>query len=172
MRRLGLLLVSMLIAMPVSAKTLDWHGTMDLEMWAGRGATLQGSGVATVDDVPVTRSGGDVVVQPATEPDERLARAVELGEQLTAMESRLVTLQVVEHPFPDHHRFQEQELEFGDQLPVMMTEKDAVKCLGFAQTHHWYVPVRAELDMVCQEKMLSLLERILDGASSVTSAVQ
>ena len=50
MRRLGLLLVSMLIAMPVSAKTLDWHGTMDLEMWAGRGATLQGSGVATVND--------------------------------------------------------------------------------------------------------------------------
>jgi hypothetical protein len=50
MRKLVLLLGSMLLAVPAGAKTLDWHGTMDLEMWAGRGATLFGSGVATVND--------------------------------------------------------------------------------------------------------------------------
>jgi tetraacyldisaccharide 4'-kinase len=32
-----------------------------------------------------------------------------------------------------------------DGKPVLMTEKDAVKCRAFAQAHWWSVPVRAEL---------------------------
>ena len=36
-------------------------------------------------------------------------------------------------------------LAFGDGLPVLMTEKDAVKCTAFATDLHWCVPVRAEL---------------------------
>ena len=50
MRRLILLLSSVLIAGQAGAKTLDWHGTMDLELWGGSSITLQGSGVATVND--------------------------------------------------------------------------------------------------------------------------
>ena len=52
---------------------------------------------------------------------------------------------VIEHAFPDHHAFIAADLEFGDDLPVLMTDKDAVKCRGFAQPHWWRVPVRAEL---------------------------
>lgn len=37
------------------------------------------------------------------------------------------------------------DLRFGDDLPVLMTEKDAIKCQGFAQPHWWSVPVRAVL---------------------------
>lgn len=48
-------------------------------------------------------------------------------------------------PFPDHHRFTRAELDFGDGLPVLMTEKDAVKCASFAGADRWYVPVAAEL---------------------------
>ena len=55
-------------------------------------------------------------------------------------------LQVIPHVFPDHHAYSQDEIEFGDGLPVLMTEKDAVKCRRFARAHHWYVPVRAELD--------------------------
>ena len=55
-------------------------------------------------------------------------------------------LKVVPHPFPDHHAFRAEELEFGDGLPVVMTEKDAVKCRRFAQPRHWVLPVRAALD--------------------------
>ena len=54
-------------------------------------------------------------------------------------------LDVVPHPFPDHHAFMPADLTFGDDLPVLMTEKDAVKCWAFAQPHWWSVPVRAEL---------------------------
>ncbi len=54
-------------------------------------------------------------------------------------------LEVLEHPFPDHHRFVAADLEFDDELPVLMTEKDAVKCETFAPPHAWVVPVTAEV---------------------------
>jgi tetraacyldisaccharide 4'-kinase len=52
-------------------------------------------------------------------------------------------LEVVEHPFGDHHPFVASDLEFGDGAPVLMTEKDAVKCRAFANERLWYVPVTA-----------------------------
>ena len=55
-------------------------------------------------------------------------------------------LEVVPHPFADHHRFEPADLEFGDDAPVVMTEKDAVKCAPFAQPRFWVLPVHAELD--------------------------
>lgn len=70
-------------------------------------------------------------------------------------------LNIVEHPFPDHHRFRAEDLRFADDLPVIMTEKDAVKCRGFAESHHWYVPVTARLDADCQQRLQRLLMNIL-----------
>jgi tetraacyldisaccharide 4'-kinase len=55
-------------------------------------------------------------------------------------------VQVVPHPFPDHHPFRAPDLEFGDDAPVLMTEKDAVKCKRFARPAHWILPVRAVPD--------------------------
>jgi tetraacyldisaccharide 4'-kinase len=52
-------------------------------------------------------------------------------------------IRLVMHPFPDHHPFTQGDLDFGDGLPVLMTEKDAVKCRAFAAAHHWVVPVEA-----------------------------
>jgi len=49
------------------------------------------------------------------------------------------------HDFPDHHRFKPQHLDFDSGLPVFMTEKDAVKCTGWAPENFWYVPVIAQL---------------------------
>jgi tetraacyldisaccharide 4'-kinase len=54
-------------------------------------------------------------------------------------------LQVVEHAFADHHAFVREDLAFGDEKAVLMTEKDAVKCMTFAADQHWYVPVTAQL---------------------------
>ncbi|MGH8732303.1 MAG: tetraacyldisaccharide 4'-kinase, partial [Burkholderiales bacterium] len=53
---------------------------------------------------------------------------------------------VIPHPFPDHHPFAAGDLEFGDAAPVLMTEKDAVKCKRFAKPAHWVLPVRAVPD--------------------------
>jgi tetraacyldisaccharide 4'-kinase len=53
-------------------------------------------------------------------------------------------LTIYEHPLPDHHAFRSGDLNFGDSLPILMTEKDAVKCVAFADERCWYVPVTAE----------------------------
>ena len=45
------------------------------------------------------------------------------------------------HEFADHHQFSAADVDFSDQLPVIMTEKDAVKCSEFANYQFWYLPV-------------------------------
>src|SRR4029079_18386470 len=52
-------------------------------------------------------------------------------------------IKVAPHPFPDHHAFKPRDLEFGDGLPVLMTEKDAVKLRHAAQPDWWGLPVTA-----------------------------
>jgi tetraacyldisaccharide 4'-kinase len=49
------------------------------------------------------------------------------------------------HPFADHHAFTRDDFTFADGCPVLMTDKDAVKCLPFARANWWRVPVRAVL---------------------------
>jgi tetraacyldisaccharide 4'-kinase len=68
-------------------------------------------------------------------------------------------LQVVEHAFADHHPFVEYDLEFDDTAPVIMTEKDAVKCRRFSKANHWYLPVEANLPKSFGVQLLNLLER-------------
>ena len=55
-------------------------------------------------------------------------------------------VRVMPHPFPDHHGFAPEELEFGDALPVIMTEKDAVKLRRAPRENWWVLPVSAKLD--------------------------
>ena len=66
-------------------------------------------------------------------------------------------LTIIRHPFPDHHPFREEEIRFPDDAPVLMTEKDAVKCERFAGARHWYVPVEAELSSELEAGLLSVL---------------
>jgi tetraacyldisaccharide 4'-kinase len=64
-------------------------------------------------------------------------------------------LEVLEHAYPDHHAFSAEELAFADQLPVLMTEKDAVKCARFANARLWYVPVAAQFSDADARELLS-----------------
>lgn len=59
------------------------------------------------------------------------------------------------HPFADHHEFSSADINF-DGEPVLMTEKDAVKCRYLADSQHWYLPVDATLseDFVATLKQL------------------
>ncbi|MFT5208679.1 MAG: subfamily B ATP-binding cassette protein MsbA [Flavobacterium sp.] len=58
--------------------------------------------------------------------------------------------EVIEHAFSDHHQFSLTDVSFGDSLPVIMTEKDAVKCrlLSTSLVHDdfWYLSVDVEVD--------------------------
>jgi tetraacyldisaccharide 4'-kinase len=55
-------------------------------------------------------------------------------------------LKPVPHPFPDHYPFRAADLEFGDEAPVLLTEKDAVKLRHTARPNWWVLPVTARLD--------------------------
>jgi tetraacyldisaccharide 4'-kinase len=55
-------------------------------------------------------------------------------------------IQVIAHALPDHARLRADDISFADDLPVLMTEKDAVKCTEIAGPHHWYVPVSVVFD--------------------------
>ena len=58
---------------------------------------------------------------------------------------RSAGIAVVEHAFADHHRFCPRDLRFGDDLAVLMTEKDAVKCQPFANERCFALAVDAVL---------------------------
>jgi tetraacyldisaccharide 4'-kinase len=66
---------------------------------------------------------------------------------------------VVPHAFDDHHRYQASDFEFGSRLPVLMTEKDAVKCGALANDDFYGVPVRAELPEAFWVALLSKLHK-------------
>lgn len=59
---------------------------------------------------------------------------------------RDLDIQVIEHPFADHHYFKSDDLNFAGDYPIVMTEKDAVKCRSLALENLWYLRVSAEVD--------------------------
>ncbi|HKE45592.1 MAG TPA: tetraacyldisaccharide 4'-kinase [Steroidobacteraceae bacterium] len=71
-------------------------------------------------------------------------------------------LNLVPHPLPDHHAYARTDLEFGDSLPILMTQKDAVKCARFAERRQWYVPVDA---VFSDEDAQQLLNMVLDAVA-------
>jgi tetraacyldisaccharide 4'-kinase len=66
-------------------------------------------------------------------------------------------------PFPDHHAYRPADLAFAGGGPLLMTEKDAVKCLPFAGPDHWSVPVEARLPAEFGEYLLTLLKDTCNG---------
>lgn len=67
------------------------------------------------------------------------------------------------HPFPDHYVFTADDLQFNDDKPLLMTEKDAVKCVKFAQANFWYLPVTAQLPAAFSQQLLTLLKQKSHG---------
>jgi tetraacyldisaccharide 4'-kinase len=54
-------------------------------------------------------------------------------------------IDIIEHAFPDHHNFVPEDLHFSDAIPVVMTEKDAVKCSAFAKKNMYALRVQMAL---------------------------
>jgi tetraacyldisaccharide 4'-kinase len=66
-------------------------------------------------------------------------------------------LACIRHDFPDHFAFRRQDVDFGDAFPVLMTEKDAVKCKAFAGEKLWAVPIEADVDSAFAARLIELL---------------
>lgn len=72
---------------------------------------------------------------------------------------RGLDIAVVPHAFADHHRYRAEDLRFGSDLPVLMTEKDAVKCATIQSERCYSVPIRAELP---EAFWVALLDRLCE----------
>jgi tetraacyldisaccharide 4'-kinase len=49
------------------------------------------------------------------------------------------------HAFPDHHHYVANDIAFEDADAILMTEKDAVKCIAFANEKCWGLRVDAQV---------------------------
>ncbi len=54
-------------------------------------------------------------------------------------------ISVDERPFADHHQYQAQDLDFGDEQAILMTTKDWVKCRAFANEKMYYLEIAFEI---------------------------
>jgi tetraacyldisaccharide 4'-kinase len=67
-------------------------------------------------------------------------------------------LEVAPHALPDHARLSAADIRFPDQLAVLMTEKDAVKCRAIADQRHWAV----RMDVMVSEQDAAAVHAMLD----------
>jgi tetraacyldisaccharide 4'-kinase len=61
--------------------------------------------------------------------------------------------------FSDHHAFSPADFnQFANEIPLLMTEKDAVKCTHFAQQNWWYLPISAQLPETFKKQLLNRIK--------------
>ena len=68
--------------------------------------------------------------------------------------------EIIRHPFPDHHNFDESNIFYLDHLPIIMTEKDASKCRSFDNNKIWYLTIEADVSDKFIEELDSKLKTL------------
>ena len=100
---------------------------------------------------------------PADFSGKRLHAVAGIGNPRRFFEHlRALGLSFEEHAFPDHCAYSPQFLAYKDADALLMTEKDAVKCAGFADERYWALVVEAVLAPAFGETILQKL-RDIDG---------
>ena len=67
-------------------------------------------------------------------------------------------IQVIEHALRDHAKLTSNDLDFGDNFDVLMTEKDAVKLKAVGADKFWTVPVELSIDPLVAGPWLEQIE--------------
>lgn len=68
-------------------------------------------------------------------------------------------IKIQRHVFPDHAHYVAADLKFEEDVPILMTEKDAVKCAAFATSQMWSVPVRAQFSSADETTLCRLVSK-------------
>jgi len=68
-------------------------------------------------------------------------------------------IHIRKHPFQDHHQYKLKDISFSGKKPVLMTEKDAVKCKKYTLQDAWYLRVDASLENRFYETLTNLLRK-------------
>ncbi|MBQ0712111.1 MAG: tetraacyldisaccharide 4'-kinase [Porticoccus sp.] len=101
-------------------------------------------------------------LQPQSWADSRQVHAVAgIGNpQRFSTTLEQLEFEVQLHAWPDHHDFQGDELRFDDNLPVIITAKDAVKCHGIANDKVWVLDVVAVPEPAFLNKLTDAVGRL------------
>jgi len=75
---------------------------------------------------------------------------------------RKLDIIIIEHAFPDHHCFQQNDFAGWDEDCIVMTEKDAVKCRHLLLPDAWIVVVKADFSDVLESRLSSSLLPLLN----------
>ena len=73
---------------------------------------------------------------------------------------RTAGLDVDAHALPDHAAIGISDVAFGDRAPVLMTEKDAVKCQAFADERMWSVAVQVSMSESDAQRLLDVVNAV------------
>jgi len=73
---------------------------------------------------------------------------------------------IISHIFPDHYIYNSHDIQFPDDLDVVMTEKDAIKCAAIATEKHWYLEVESELP---ETFIKTLLQKLADASGNTAA---
>lgn len=71
---------------------------------------------------------------------------------------RRLGLVFTEQAFPDHYPYSAGDLNIAGVDVIIMTEKDAVKCLGFALDNAWVLPVEVEVISGLEDKIIEKIK--------------
>ena len=118
--------------------------SVDFRVCNGDGAHTNETTMHLVGDIAVALANPQQTLRLADIPRAHAVAGIgNPGRFFSSL--RAAGIDVIEHALPDHHVFVPADMDFGDDVPVLMTDKDAVKCGAFAKPNWWRVPVRAIL---------------------------
>ncbi|MFM1897374.1 MAG: hypothetical protein RLZZ385_2448 [Pseudomonadota bacterium] len=81
--------------------------------------------------------------------------------------------QLERHEFPDHHGFTEADLNtIDDHQPIVMTEKDAVKCRDFAKPNYWYLSIEVNLPPAFMETVVREIQALCAGRKKAAETAE
>jgi tetraacyldisaccharide 4'-kinase len=125
-------------------------------------------------DITINRDSSQVIeslgqVWNLANPEQRQHISEFKGQQVHALAGigfpefffaslRQMSIDPIEHEFPDHHDFTQQDLDLKPELPILVTHKDAVKLKGMSKHNVWVVSLTIELSQEVQDNFLHLLE--------------
>lgn len=66
-----------------------------------------------------------------------------------------------QHIFPDHHAFSTDDFQFVNDRPLIMTEKDAVKCQQFARNNWWALQIELSLPQDFEKEFLEAARQLV-----------